>query len=302
MGYRTQREVIRLIVSLATRHLSEEENSILQNAIIEGPAKDRFREDLEDAQRAYVIDRMKWLRLKKFVSNGGTPIPETTTLLSELAKLYPNWVLATDDRDEFPFWSLDGEESLIVREAPKSIETLVEWLRDYPDPNEFHEKDNWSELCIENFGLAAVALGRHAKEQYWPTGRWRQALQAWSNRELAPRYWRWLGNILTMMPADKFSSDAQSIARCINANASNTSATTDNLFHLINRIIECKQEEPLPASDAIVDRAINHPIGVITEAALKWWYNQGLEDNQGLHSNLENLFNRISSADHPILH
>lgn len=45
--------------------------------------------------------------------------------------------------------------------------------------------------------------------------------------------------------------------------------------------------------DDIVMRAINHPVGHVTEALLRWWYRRSLEDGQGLPEELKPTFTEL---------
>ncbi len=46
-----------------------------------------------------------------------------------------------------------------------------------------------------------------------------------------------------------------------------------------------------------VFRAINHPVGHVTEAALRWWYRQSLEDNQRLLNVLKEIFTELCKIE-----
>ena len=49
----------------------------------------------------------------------------------------------------------------------------------------------------------------------------------------------------------------------------------------------------LPDTDEPVTRAINHPVGHVTEALLRWWYRRSLEDNQGLPEEIKPTFTEL---------
>lgn len=45
-----------------------------------------------------------------------------------------------------------------------------------------------------------------------------------------------------------------------------------------------------------VDRAINHPVGQVTEALLRWWYCSVLEDKRGLPDEIDPIFTRLCDS------
>ena len=49
-------------------------------------------------------------------------------------------------------------------------------------------------------------------------------------------------------------------------------------------------------AEDIVGRAINHPIGRVTDALLRWWYRNPLEDEQGLPEELNRIFTELCDA------
>ena len=50
------------------------------------------------------------------------------------------------------------------------------------------------------------------------------------------------------------------------------------------------EHEPEEETDDVVGRAINHPVGHVTDALLRWWYRRKLEDEQGLPNELSVIF------------
>ena len=78
---------------------------------------------------------------------------------------------------------------------------LIEWLKQQPTGDHWQE-DDWQQTCRDNFATTACALCALAKEGIWPTDRWREALQAWSDEKLIKRSWRYIAPILTRAPDD----------------------------------------------------------------------------------------------------
>jgi hypothetical protein len=194
----TEREAIGLLKVLVPL-LTPEDSGRLQGAILEGPPRDMFREGIEPERLQRIIDREIWLRLAKFREAGGTLSGDSTATLGALAAEHPSWRMADDERDEFPVWMGEVNESRAFLATPKRTRELVDWLRENPTASDWQD-DDWRDRCQNDFPRAASALLRLAKRGEWIVDRWRTALQAWSHERFAARSWRYIGETLASAP------------------------------------------------------------------------------------------------------
>ncbi|MEO7861091.1 MAG: hypothetical protein ABIU05_11710 [Nitrospirales bacterium] len=67
-------------------------------------------------------------------------------------------------------------------------------------------------------------------------------------------------------------------------------------FQLVRRLLKLKSEGDLGADSDPVGHAINHPIGHVTEALLRWWYRQVPRDTQGLANEVKQLFTELCNT------
>ena len=183
----TQRETMRLLVALAPR-LDDDELARLERAILAGPPREMYRDDIKEERWTGIQDGDIWLRLAKISQAGAQLNAAAREQLAGLSAKSPNWQLAENERDEFPTWTGDGSELRIHVTTPRERDELIEWLRKNPEPDEWRS-DDWRERCRDDFCAAASALTALAKEGVWPTGRWREALQrcGWAPRGYARR-------------------------------------------------------------------------------------------------------------------
>ena len=65
---------------------------------------------------------------------------------------------------------------------------------------------------------------------------------------------------------------------------------------LCDRVLACDYDVE-EVDDDLVGHAINHPVGRVTEALLRWWYRSGLEDNQGLAEGLRHRFTQLCDTE-----
>ncbi|MEG2253471.1 MAG: hypothetical protein RSC98_10550, partial [Clostridia bacterium] len=66
----------------------------------------------------------------------------------------------------------------------------------------------------------------------------------------------------------------------------------EEFFTLGHRVLELHTRDGNDTDDP-VGRAINHPVGHVTEALLQWWYRRSLEDGKGLPVELKPTFTEL---------
>ena len=196
----TSRETLRLLVALAPR-LAENDLRTLEQAILAGPPRDMYIPDMEPEEWARVRDREIWLRLARIAQTDATLGPAADRSLAELSSEYAEWELAQDESDEFPHWMDRGEKWRTYVATPRRRRDLSQWLKDHPE-TDYWQDDDWQQRCRDTFPAAACALCELAKAGCWPTARWREALQAWSDDALTKRSWRYMAPLLADAPDD----------------------------------------------------------------------------------------------------
>ena len=291
----TERETLRLLVSVAPQ-LNAEGRQALEGAILQGPPREMFRDDIAPEQLQHTFNREIWLHLAKCRIAGAELGVDAAARLDALSYQYPEWRLAEDERDEFPFWMGDGEDLRKFSISPKRRRDLVIWLRKNRKHDHWHE-DDWRDRCKRDFPTTACALLDLAKSGEWFTDRWRDALQAWADEKLAARSWRYMSGTLAAAPDAIVKELAHSLSWWLQAIAKTFSGNEETFFAHIRRVIELYRKEGIEADDDPVFKAINHPVGHVTEAALRWWYRHSLEDNQGLPDLLKPLFTDLCDTN-----
>ncbi len=289
----TQRESLRLLVALAPK-ITACEISELEHAILAGPPREMFKDDLEQEEWARIVDRNVWLRLSKLQAAGAVLALEAKTRLGELTQRYPRWRLAEDERDEFPVWTGGGDEWREFTPSPRRRRELVEWLKEQGKPDH-RKEDDWLLRCREDFPVTACALCALAKEDVWLDDRWRTALQAWSEDKLAKRSWRYMGIVLSDAPEELVQSLAHGISWWLQAIAKTFEGHEALFLKLCRRILAMDHQDEEDTDDP-VGRAINHPVGHVTQALLHWWYRRALEDGQGLPEELKSCFTDLCNT------
>lgn len=286
----TAREAMRLLMALAP-HLDAVLLQELELALLAGPPRDMFKDDIEPERWTFIVESEILLRLAKITKAGAVLSAESSARLSELSTKYPDWKLAEDERDEFPHWLGDRDEWRKFVATPRHRRELIEWLRQHPSPDPWQE-DDWRQRCRDSFATTACALYALAREGVWPTERWSGALQAWMEEKFLKRSWRYMAPILVDAPAEVLQALAHGVSWWLKAIA-NTYECHEALFHLCaRRILALDYQDDVYTDDPVMS-AINHPVGHVTEALLRWWYRRSLEDGQGLPEELKPTFTEL---------
>ena len=298
----TQRESLRLLVHLAPK-LDAPEMAKLERAILLGPPREMFRNDLKQDKWIQIVHRDTWLRLAKIQATGTVLRQASKTKLEALTQQYPSLRLAEDERDEFSVW-LESGVATELREpspTPQRRRELVEWLRQNPDPDNFWQRDDWPDRCRNDFPPTACALCALAKENVWPVGRWREALRAWSDGTLIKRSWRYMAPVLNDAPDPFVHPLADALAWWLQAIVKTFEGHEAIFWNLCRRILEMDHPDEEISGDLSMDdllsRSMNHSVGLVTEALIRWWFLSSPREGQGLPEPLKPLFTELCNTD-----
>ena len=285
----TQREIYRLIVARSADFKLADLRR-LTKAIATGPTL-KLHARGEAEPRQFSIDRDIWLRLAKMSLEIQLPGKEQK-LLSRLSLKYPAWTISNNEQEEFPIWMGSGDEFREHTTTPRKSKDLVAWLRSNPT-SDFWKEDDWRQRCRSDFRRTVSALRYLAHRGEWPTYRWREALQAYSEDQLALRSWHIVAPVIKRAPEPIFKELDHAISYWIRAVAPSITNPEDHFFSLVERILDVTADDKFSNEGSSFTRALNHPIGHATEALFRWWYTTGLKDDQGISGQFIHILNRM---------
>ena len=203
----TQREIMRLLVLQAHR-LSPVAMANLEATILAGPPRAMNRDDTDSDKFDRMVKDKVWLRLAKLAREGDMLSPTSQSYLLDVPPGRSEWrTERNEERNEFSFWMSgtgdpDYEESRDTVIAPRKRRELAKWLREPPPTGRPFYEDTWRDTCRTRFFHSLFALCDLSQENQWPTERWREALQVWSEEGLVVRSWRYAGPLVRSMPDD----------------------------------------------------------------------------------------------------
>ena len=288
----TKREAVRLLVGLAPK-LDTDTLEALEEAILEGPPRDMFREDLDPVQWTQIRKSSIGLRLAKMVHAKAELSAAGNEFLRQLRDEFPQWTLAEDERDEFAHWTESGWGPSEVIATPPEREELLKWLREHPERDAW-KRDDWQQRCRDDFDTAAWALRKLAKEDVWPSGRWQDALYAWTNENVTTRSWQEMAPVLQNAPDERLKTLTDGVSWWLRGLARSFEGQGDVFFALCRRTLALEEaEQEMNAAEEVVQQAINEPVGRITEALIHWWQRSELHDGQGLPDEVRPTFTEL---------
>lgn len=299
----TGREVFRLLV-LQGRHLAGAAQQLLETAILAGPPRDMFRSDLEPERWRDLVARSVWLHLAKLNTSVLALGSPAAARLAELSNAYPQWQLATNERDEFSHWMSgtgdpDYEDSRNVDIAPRKRQELVQWLTKPTHERQPFYEDTWRDVCRTRFFHSLSALCDLAQDGVWPAERWREAMQAWAEEGMVLRSWRYAAPLVQLMPDAVLQEIAHGATWWMEAASKSINRHEDILLELCRRVLRLpidagtgmkRNGEPI---DQPVTEAINHPVGHATQALINLWFKQNPNDNDLLPADITPIFTSL---------
>ena len=213
--------------------------------------------------------------------------------LEDLRRKHPKWELKEDQSDEFVFWMDSGEDEFVP--TPSSREELVEWLTKHPKTAEW-SVDDWRERCRHDLPSVVFALKALAQEGTWLFDRWRVALQMWAGAESLQSSWREISDVLIEAPDDFLREVRHSLSWWLHEQGGTLEGHDETFLALSQRILSTEFPDVDSSSVDPVFRAINHPVGQVTEGLLYWWYRQSPSQGGGLPEALRGIFTDLCTG------
>lgn len=300
----TQREVMRLLVSIAKRIPTSGWNA-LQVAILNGPPREKFRSDITDEDFLEISERRTSHILAKLVS-GGAELPEALDkLLSETEAKRGQWAFSDNQQDEFPFWL--GESGFVNpaesdenwQEIPTKLPQLKEWLINNPDFDDMRHSDGWMKFCREFYKLSFDALLENSLGHKWQADRLGAWLRVSAEKDVVESSWPLVEQILKIVPDDVYRENFYQISQWLQSLDMKKLTNEKSVLDFANKIWDLSEPDDNEHFDDPLTRAINHPVGKCTEAVLNWYYSRSPKYGHGIDGDIKITFTKLCNLDKP---
>ena len=301
----THRESMRLLVTQA-KNLSEKHIRKLEKVILKGPPLEMNRAGVDSEKWERYVKFSIRLTLCKLAYDEKVLSPDSLSIVQSRSSSEASWEeLRDNERNEFGFWQsgtgdTDFEDIRILDYAPPDKNELVEWLKRKPSQRSLFHEDDWQEICRTRFEDSIFALSKLSSEGRWPTEHWSDALRAWSKANSNDHSWEDVKQLLLRMPNDTFEEIAHAIARWLEGVSKTICVYDEEFIDICDRILGVTHKKSdIGSGFGPFATAINHPVGLTTNALLNIWYNQNPKDNKSIPSEIAVIFTRLCDTNTP---
>ena len=239
--------------------------SRLIKAILEGPPRERYSEDLTDDEWIERHDHAIRQRLHKLVESG-TPLPKRAQEAYDRIQRTLPWQPRGDRSEEFPFFMSSG---FVDRDEPgtledfgnMSIESFVQWGNSHTGAP-WECGGGWN-LFFENEGRAALKLLRDAAMRgAWPIQPWYTALSRFEKAGNVPKtVEQEIANTLAEMPLEVLAKLAMQAAQWLESTRPKLTRTRRQ--YLWRRIWDASLLGEIPKDNLDFNMTLNHAGGIL---------------------------------------
>lgn len=301
----TRREVCRLLVQQG-HSLGTVLREQLEEAILAGPPRDIFKEDMSEEKYQEYTQYLSWLLLKKLSRNSSLSL-HVRSRLEQMEQEDPRLRREPDEQEEFPVWvgsPQDATSSPVATSAlPQTCDGIARWVK--KNDLFFSRREQWRQLCRERGQDCLQALQRLSIENIFPREFWWDAVQIWTEAISATAFHQELLDWLLLLPDNTLLQLAEScswwLARCAEGNLL---ADLASFMKLCRRFLFLSDSEnSICHSDDtsdIINQALNSQQGNAARALLHIWSNSGLKDNAGLVEPYRTLFTELCDRHEPL--
>jgi hypothetical protein len=299
----TRREVFRLLAVLWPE-LDEATAGNLGNTILQGPPREMYRADLTQEEWGQRFNRDVWLMLSKLQSFGGILPTNAAEALKQLTSEYPMWALQEGERDEFTHWMETGGghevevditlDELFEKEVPDLVEYLSQENLQYGEGR----IDLFRVGCKDNLEKAIGVLNYLAVSGNWDRNIWHAGLVGLADSD--ENSWGEIAPLLNEADPEFYREDPRPIAHWTKKNISpiECGAHEEHYFWVIfESLLDNVSDREEPIREA-VNYAINHPVGIITEALIDRFNACRLKVDEGIpDGHLQECVNQLITSE-----
>lgn len=301
----TRREVCRLLIRQG-HSLDAALREQLEEAILAGPPRDIFREDMSEEEYQGHKQYLSWLLLKKLSRNSSLS-SHARSRLEQMEQEDPRLRREPDEQEEFPVWVGSPQDvpssPVAISALPRTCDEIVRWITE--GNLRFSPKEQqWRQLCRERGRDCLQALQHLSRENIFPPEFWWDAVQIWTEAISETAFHQELLDWLLQLSENALLQLAEScswwLVRCAEGNLLAGSASFIELCHKLLFLSYLEDSSRLSNTSDIVNQALNSPQGNAARALLHLWSNSGLRDNAGLVEPYRTLLTELCDRHEPL--
>jgi len=253
--------------------LNEKNTDLLISAIISGPPRNMFRNDLSEDEWQEIVERDQWLHLSKLESFGRS-LPEIgAKKLSDLRGRHQKWKLQDNEKDEFPTWSESywgpRTEYTIDQLCELTNEKLVQILQNQKNREQEDLLYQWR-LAVEKCTDRAMSLINFLVQQKaWNSVIWEATIGGFRSTDSQFSIWANLNKPLSTIPDVLVKEISSTLASWLRDQTKELPVNKEASFWMLwDTLLPHAVQKDVGESTSAVTAAINHPVGYLAEALI----------------------------------
>lgn len=251
--------------------MSHEDADRIVFAILKGPPRPMFRDDVPEERFREISEREVWLHLAK-LENCGRELPDSgAEVLRNLSGLHPELRLAEGDRNEFRIWMEGGIGEPPVEKEEEFVSLTDEALlaRLTSETGERHnDVAKWRRVVVEQPGRAGRLLNAMAAAGSWPIDLWEAAVEGFASEKRTAQEWPVFIGALVAGPNALFESLARQLAWALHEVAPGLLEDEAPMWQVWDRLQPYAFHDESEAAKDPIFAALNRPAGLLTQALL----------------------------------
>jgi len=267
----TGREKYRLLDKIWPQ-LNDDGVTTLVDAIVTGPPREMYRDDLSDSDWQESRSHSIWKLLSKLLSFGRSLNAVGQATLEQISEQYPVWKLSNGERDEFSHWmgattwghkSDISQDQMLELQSDECVERLLE------KDQEYHEGriSVFRTLCKEHQEKAYEILEWLYGHRYWYHEIWHAALVGLV--ETKDIQFDPVASWLSCAPKELYEQESWAVSwwtkktsECYKA----YSEEEQKFWLIFKAILKYTSQEESSVEGNVVTAAINDPVGMMAES------------------------------------
>ena len=300
----TRRETLRFLRKCGKEILSQSEGRIL-NAILNGPPRDLYDENLSKIRWEELRDHEIRLRLYKLCESGATLPKDAQLVFEKIQKKYP-WNSKNDHSEEFSFFMrsgwVDRQETIEVKDfLNMTAQEFLDWAGSQTG-RLWDCGDGWYQFCESDPNSALKLLAGAAGLGIWPAPPWYAVLDRSNDKiKSTTRLERGLAEILAAMPKSSVAPISLQAARWLEVTRTRLRKRIRRKIWLQIWEASILNEEPDGPLD--FDMTLNHPGGilgsVLYDELAEFIPNVSVGEQPGIPHQLRSQFGKIETEENP---
>lgn len=300
----TRREVCRLLVRQG-HSLDAALREQLEEAILAGPLRDIFREDMSEEEYQGHTQYLSWLLLKKLSRNSSLS-SHARSRLEQMEQEEPRLRREPDEQEEFPVWVGSPQDvpssPVAISALPRTCDEIARWITE--GNLRFSPKGQlWRQLCRERGRDCLQALQYLSRENIFRRELWWDAVQIWTEAISETAFHQELLDWFLHLPDNALLQLAEScswwLVRCAEGSLLAGSASFIDLCHKL-LFLSYREDSSRPSdSGDILSQALNSSQGNAARALLHFW-RSGLGDDDGLAKPYREVFTNLCHRRMPV--